>query len=275
MFQSFATVDAEQIALRALLQDVPEWLRQQPGQPLGILVFVRRDIVVAAVHQNAAQLMARYEPYALQWSREEVLRLVAWVVLKAQIGILEGLSIKTLQAKEEQELIETLVPLWGRKVGSDRSREGRSAEWVIAALSDLRGQIQARDLIRFIRLAATASRDDVRWTDRLLVPAAMRSVLLECSRKKIEEIEMENAALKEVFTKLRNLPIEKRQIPFTLENIALQSEEIKILEANGVVLQERNEYYFPEIFRLGLNFERAAGARPRILALARRAARQA
>jgi len=270
LFQHFATEEGEQIALRALLQEVPEWLGQQPGRPLGILVFVRRDMVVGAVRQNAAQLMARYEPYALKWSREEVLRLVAWVALKA--GILANLSVETLQDMEDRELVEALVPLWGRKLGSDPSREGRSAEWVIAALSDLRGQIQARDLIRFVRLAAESSVDDTRWPDRILVPSAMRSVLPECSRKKIDEIETENAALKEVFTKLRNLPSEKRQIPFTREDINLQSDEIKTLEDNGVVLREGDEYYIPEIFRLGLGFERASGARPRLLALARRAA---
>lgn len=273
VFQAFATVDAEQIALRALLQDVPDWLRQQPGLPLGLLVFVRRDIVVAAVRQNAAQLTARYEPYVLQWDRDEVLRLVAWVVLKAQVNLQTGLAVETLRDKEEHELIEALVPLWGRKLGSDRSREGRSAEWVIAALSDLKGQIQARDLIRFMRLAAEESQKDSHWMDRLLAPAAIRSVLPECSRKKIEEIEMENMELKAIFSKLRALPRETRQIPFTRADVSLQSEEIATLEANGVVLQEDNEYYLPEIFRLGLNFERAAGARPRILALARRAAR--
>jgi len=272
LFQHFATAQAEQNALRALLQEVPEWLEQQPGRPLGVLVFVRRDMVVGAVRQNAAQLMARYESYALKWSREEVLRLVAWVALKT--GILASLSVETLQDMEDRELVEALVPLWGRKLGSDRSREGRSAEWVIAALSDLRGQIQARDLIRFVRLAAERSIEDIRWPDRILVPSAMRSVLPECSRKKVEEIEMENVALKEVFTKLRNLPPGKRQIPFTREDVNLQSDEVKTLEDNGVVLREGDEYYLPEIFRLGLGFERASVARPRILALARRAALQ-
>ena len=64
------------------------------------------------------------------------------------------------------------------------------------------------------------------------------------------------------------------QIPFTREDIDLQSDEIKTLEDNGVVLREGDEYYLPEIFRLGLGFERASVARPRILALARRAALQ-
>lgn len=104
---------------------------------------------------------------------------------------------------------------------------------------------------------------------RTLVPSVMRSVLLECSRKKIEEIEMENTILKGVFTKLRNLPPEKRQVPFAREDINLQSDEIKTLEDNGVVLHSGDEYYIPEIFHLGLGFKRKFGARHTQLLLAR------
>lgn len=93
----------------------------------------------------------------------------------------------------------------------------------------------------------------------------------ECSRNKIDEIEIENTALKDVFTKLRNLPKEKRKIPFTRDMIELSVEEMKILEDNGVVIRENDEYYMPEIFRWGLDFSMTAGGRPRILALARRA----
>lgn len=57
---------AQQTPLRALLQDVPEWLALQPGLPLGIVIFVDRRLVPAAVRYNAAQLMARYDPYSLR-----------------------------------------------------------------------------------------------------------------------------------------------------------------------------------------------------------------
>jgi hypothetical protein len=70
-----------------------------------------------------------------------------------------------------------LAPLWGRKLGKDNSKEARSAEWVITALSDLKGQIQARDLVRFLSKAAYVSKDDTRWIDRILAPAAIRKLL--------------------------------------------------------------------------------------------------
>lgn len=269
LFQNFASDQSQQTAIRSLLQDVPEWLGQQPSIPLGIIIFVRRDIVLAAVHQNAAQMMARYEPYALKWNREEALRLVAWVTKR--VNMLPQINSEKLQNMTEEELTEALVPLWGKRLGSERSKEAGSARFVIAAISDLRGQIQARDLVRLLHLAAKESVNDSRWQDRILIPTAIKGALLECSQNKIGEIEIENTALKDVFTKLRNLPKEKRKIPFTRDMMELSVEEMKILEDNGVVIRENDEYYMPEIFRLGLEFSMTAGGRPRIIALARRA----
>jgi MinD-like ATPase involved in chromosome partitioning or flagellar assembly len=269
LFQNFASDRSQQTAIRSLLQDVPEWLGQQPSLPLGIIIFVRRDMVLAAVHQNAAQMMARYEPYALKWNREEALRLVAWVTKR--VNMLRQINSEELQNMSEEELTEALVPLWGKRLGSERSREAGSARFAIAAISDLRGQIQARDLVRLLHLAAKESvNGDSRWQDRILIPTAIKGALSECSRNKIDEIEIENTALKDVFTKLRSLPQEKRKIPFTRDEMEISVEEMKILEDNCVVIRENDYYYMPEIFRLGLEFSLTAAGRPKVIALARR-----
>ncbi len=272
LFQNFASDESQQTALRALLQEVPEWLSQQPGLPLGILIFVRRDILLAAIRQNAAQMMARYEPYALKWNREEALRLVAWVTQIAEIC--RNIHIDKLQDMSEVDLTEALVPLWGKRLGTDRSKEPSSARWVIAALSDFRGQIQARDLVRFLHLAAKGSVNDDRWQDRIVIPKAIKGALPECSSEKIGEIEVENTALQNVFTKLRELGEDHRKIPFTRDTVQLSPEEMKILEDNGVVILEKDEYYMPEIFRLGLGFSLTAPGRAKVITLARRAERK-
>jgi len=272
LFQDFANDKIQQTALRSLLQEVPEWLGLLPDRPLGILIFIRRDIVIAAIRQNSAQMMALYEPYALKWNREEALRLVAWVTMQSGIPLLK--SNEKLQDMGEEELTQALIPLWGKKLGSDTSKEVVSARFVIAALSDFRGQIQSRDLVRLIYVAAKASENDHRWTERVLVPVAIRGALPECSKEKIGEIELENTALKEIFTKLRDLSEEDRKIPFTREQLGLSVEEMKILEDNGVVIREKDNHYMPEIFRLGLGFSLTAAGRPGIMSLARRAAKQ-
>lgn len=269
MFQSFSDSRSEQTALRGLLQDVPEWLEQQPGRPVGLLVFIRSDMVFSAVRQNTAQFLARYEPYALKWNEEEALRLVAWVSEKA--GVLTDPTLDKLKEVGRKALAEVLEPLWGKKLGRDRSKEARSSEWVISALSDFRQQIQARDLVRLMALAAEASIGDPYWKDRILTPGALRRSLAPCSKAKTEEVEAENPLLKPIFERLRALPGEKRTVPFTREDLGLDPEQMRILEENGVVLREGDEYYMPEIFRHGLNFALESGARPRVLTLARRA----
>jgi hypothetical protein len=267
LFQNFASDKNQQIALRALLQEVPLWLEQQPGRPLGILIFIRRDMVLAAIHQNAAQMMARYRPYALKWSREEALRLVAWVI--KTFKIIESIDIEKMEEMSEEEIVSELVPLWGKKLGSDRSKEPRSAKWVLDALSDFNGQIQSRDLIRLLFVAASNSISDTKWQDRLLVPTEIRKALTKCSQEKISEISVENKVLSPLLDKLGELPQTQKKSPFTREDMpSLSSEELKTLEDNGVIIRDGDNYYVSEIFRLGLGFSQNAGP-SRILYLAR------
>ncbi|MDJ0515212.1 MAG: hypothetical protein QNJ74_02805 [Trichodesmium sp. MO_231.B1] len=267
LFQNFANDENQQTALRALLQEVPLWLEQQPGRPLGILIFIRRDMVVAAIHQNAAQMMNRYQPYALKWSREEALRLVAWVI--GNFKIIKMVEKDKLQDMDEEELAIELVTLWGKKLGTDRSKEPRSAKWVLDALSDFNLQIQSRDLVRLLFLAASNSMNDTKFQDRLLIPKGIRDALTQCSSEKIKEISQENTVLKNIFTKLKNLPKDLKKTPFTRKKIEqLSSKELEILEDNGVIIREGDNYHVAEIFLSGLDFTQFSG-RTKIMYLQR------
>lgn len=73
---------------------------------------------------------------------------------------------------------------------------------------------------------------------------------------------------------MRGLGEEERKIPFAREQLQLSIEEMKILEDNGVVIREKDDYYMPEIYRLGLGFSLTAVGRPAVMSLARRAAKQ-
>jgi hypothetical protein len=185
--------------------------------------------------------------------------------------VLGRLSPEKVLVLSEAELVSNLVPLWGRKLGKETSREARSAEWVLAALSDFRGQIQARDLVRLIYEAAKKSQTDTYWTDRLLAPNVIRSVVSICSEQKIEEIGQENRKLKDIFLKLRSCQESQKRTPFAREGVDLTLDEIKTLEENGVILREGEKYHLSEVFRLGLGFKWEAGARPAVLSLSRKA----
>jgi hypothetical protein len=180
------------------------------------------------------------------------------------------LTVDKIRQSALDQLTEELVPLWGRKLGADKSREGRSAEWVIAALSDFRGQIQARDIVRFLHLAAQRSAATSQWEDRVLTPTAIRDAVADCSTAKIGEISQENPALSQVFEKLKALASDLKSVPFRRDEAGLTAEELLMLELNGIVVAEEDGYYMPEIFRRGLDFRLPLGKRPKVLALARR-----
>jgi hypothetical protein len=259
LFQDITTSLPQQLALRVLLQDVPLWLAQRPTRNLAILVYVRRDLVSLAVRQNYAQLLDRYGPYRLQWDRLEALHLTYWLWNNA-VG-----SPGERPDWEEEMLKEHLFPLWGRKLGSDESREARSADWVLNALSDYNNQIQARDLVRFISIAASKSVSDRKWIDRVLTPQAMRDAMPECSLEKITEIKRENEALRKVFEKIEKVPLSQRLVPFDTSFAGLEAEDFRILEENGAIYNDGGFYYLPEIYIHGLGFSYSKPGRRRVL----------
>ena len=268
LFQNFSNDVRQQRALRALLTGCPEWLRSLRGLPLGLVVFVRRDLVVNSVQQNAQQFLERYRAYELRWNRTEALRLVAWVCEHAK-ALRPGADFDILRAGS-QELSRLLIQVWGQKLGSDNSREARSEEWFLAALSDFNLQIQARDIVFFLAQAAKGSAGEestTRWTDRLLTPPAMRRALPLSSREKIDAMAQENAPVGRLFDRLQQLPEDIRKVPFTLKSVGLELAESQLLEANGVLFREGDQYWIPEIYRHGLGFSGSKVGRPRIVSI--------
>jgi len=260
LFQDLPTNRNQQIALRSLLQDVPNWLGQQPSQPIGLIVFVRQDMVRHAIRQNSGQFMSLYRTYALRWDMFEALKLVVWITKQA--GILPDVQTTNLETMKWGDLTKQLIPLWGYTLGTkEKSKEPPSAEWVITVLSDLKGQIQARDLVRFLHESAQGSLEDS-LKDRILIPKAIREAIKPCSKEKIEEIKMENPILKPILNRLADLPKTAKKVPFSSMNMRLTEEEITILEDNGVILRVDERYEMPEIFRLGLEFIREKGRSP-------------
>lgn len=270
-FPELASNKRQQVAVRSLLQDVTNWLEQQVLRPLGILIFIRKDMVLNALPQNSGQFIAVYKNYELNWSSEEALRLFAWTAMKAKA--LDDKKLDQLLDLKLEDLAQELIPLWGRKLGSENSKEAISANWVIYALSDFNGQIQARDIIRFLHFASESSKGDSFWNDRILVPTAIRRSLSPCSQEKINEIKEENTELRRIFGKINEIPIDKKRVPFDQNDLGLEANDLEILERNGVIGRDGEKYYIPEIFREGLGFVLGKGARPKVVAMAMRAQR--
>jgi len=277
IFQDIATNPEQQVALRALINIPNNKLSEIRQSNLGLIILLRRDFVRYALNQNSGQFENLYRSYDLSWDADSFLRLVYWICIK---GGVFNTNEEQLDSFGRDQLLKELEKLWGEKLGGDK--EARTASWVFAALTDFKGSLQARDVVRFLFNAAKISIDNARevqldrWsTTRLLPPQSVRRALDPCSKDKVKEAQDEYPAFKAWLQNIANYPQQKKMIPFKAQDLNLNPETINMLENMGVIYEDKNRndderYYMPEIFRAGLGFNLAKGARPRVLVLKRK-----
>ena len=151
-------------------------------------------------------------------------------------------------------------------MGKPNSREADSSRWVLAALSDFNGQLQARDIIRFLRDATHSAGKEV-YNDRIIMPLDIRSAVKNSSKVKLDEVAQEVSVLGPAFEKLRNVPQDKKLLPFTREKFMLNAQEESLMVQHGFLAKEGDRYYLPEIIRHALGYSYEGGARPKVLSL--------
>jgi len=260
--------------LRLLLQDLTTSIRDLGSEHLGIVTFIRRDYAAEALAQNFRQFESLHRQHALQWSPTEALRLPLWLCSRLDWHLLpQG---RPIESASYEELRRALIPFWGERMGKNM-REPFCDEWIIAALSDLNGRIQARDLVRLIRFATDQNKDLQEWP---IAPKRLRAALKPCAELKVEELEKEIRTLKPILDKLRAVTPDRKAIPFVPRKLAdapkkrLEREEVQFLEDQGLITRldsESGEYYMPEVIRQGLGYKLTGGRRAKVLSLYRAA----
>jgi len=257
-------------AIEALLR-LTNRISELANPHLGAIVFVRLDYAQAAIRQNLGQWLQRFNPFRLHWNPESFLRLA--YMLSSQAGVhsppkrAEDLHIEELKAELEH--------LWGKKMGGEKSKEAHSARWVYAALCDLRGNVQARDLVRFLKIAADeeSKRAGQTWTDRVLAPESMRKAIPRCSKEKVAEAKAEIAALRKWDEVMTQQHIRNLRVPFSAAQAGLDAGLLAALQELGVIYEDLDgnlgdeRLFLPEIYRSGLGIETSAVGRPRMQAL--------
>lgn len=259
-----------QEAIQALLW-LPNRISELENRHIGVVIFVREDYVQATVRQNQAQLLQRYNPFRLQWDAASFLRLAYMLSHQANIigGNLRAESLRISQLKDKLEI------LWGKKLGSEKSKEAYSARWAYAALCDLRGNVQARDLVRFLKFAAEleAARTGSKWQDRVLSPESMRKAIPLCSKEKVKEAGQEIAPLAKWMKLMEDSNVRSLKVPFSQAEAQLTPDLLRALREIGVIYEDQNNklgderLFLPEIYRSGLGFETSVVGRPRTQAL--------
>ncbi len=269
LFKNFNIDENQQKALEALIQTLPNWLESQPERRLGAIIFIRKDLVTAAISQNSGQFIDRYKEFELKWNSEEVLRLVYWIIAPIVLGL--PYKRDEVYSLSEDSLIRALHQLWGMKLGQNNSNEAFTHNWVLGSLANLKKEIQSRDIVRFLYYASKYSSQEksVSFKDRLLFPAAIRKAISDVGREKLSDVKSENPPLTEVLDRLGQKKIEIK-FPCATNDLSKalgtsSIKDIKILEDNGVIILYNGEYYMAEIFRLGMDFEPSRRGRPKVL----------
>lgn len=257
-------------AIQALLR-LTNRVGELSNPHLGVLVFVRIDYVQATIRQNAGQWLQRFQPFRLHWNPESFLRLA--YMLSSEAGIYS--SPKPPESLHLEELKTELESLWGKKLGSEKSKEAHSARWVYAALCDLKGNVQARDLVRFLKFSAAEElkRTGQTWPGRILAPESMRKAIPLCSEEKVAEAKAEIASLRRWVESMTRKNIRKLKVPFSATAAGLDVDLLNALQEIGVIYEDSDgglgeeRLFLPEIYRHGLGFDTSAAGRPRMQAL--------
>lgn len=252
-------------AIQALTQGVIKELDYIHNRHMGMMVFLRRDIAEEAIQNNFRQFSDQYSRYELNWSQTEALRLALWVAGKAISQLDAGEKILLLSREEIEKRLELL---WGKKLGKDESKEAATAKWILAALSDFNGQLQARDIVRFLKYASEDSESvNLQMVDRYLMPRKIRDAIGPCAAEKMTEIKMEMPRIYAILQKFNDRELQERTLPLDLDKISLSVEELDRLERQGFLKISDKKYYLSEIIRQALGFRYKVGARPKVLSL--------
>ncbi|MCD8346629.1 MAG: AAA family ATPase, partial [Lachnospiraceae bacterium] len=267
LFMDLQTQKSEnwKLAIRSLCQNVVNELRILQQGNIGIIIFVRKDMAEEAISVNFEQFKNQYSRYELKWTPTDALRLALWLVSQVDPSFKSNIDI----LKASREALESrLEMLWGKKLGKKDSREANSARWIIAALSDFSGQLQARDIVRFLKSASDHS-SEMKFTypDRYIMPSEIRNAIPYCSKGKYDEIKSEMKATYLILKKFEDMEESSKILPLTLDKINLTGEEISRLESQGYLTTSDKKYYLPEIIRFALGFKYEKGARPKVLSL--------
>ncbi len=263
IFGNTLTNQNEKNAIVGLARDTINVLRAK-YKNIGCVLFLRQDVARNAIDVNYAQFENLYKNYELNWSKTEALRLALWLVHQAIPGFYtENVEI----AQASAEVIDNyLIKLWGRKLGKPNSNEANASRWILAALSDFNGQLQARDIIRFLMYATSDSGKSV-YDDRYIMPNEIRKAVPNCSEEKLEEVKQEIGTLKPIFERLSSAPEEKKILPFDSEAFDLTTKDEQVMKQEGYLRIDNGKYYLPEIIRHALKFKYGRGARPKVLSL--------
>lgn len=264
VFENFEKDPSEKCGIRTLCRGIVNLLSELYVSNIGVIVFMRKDIAELSINTNYEQFRNQYVQYELNWTQKDALQLA--LKLAERAGKVSGVQWRSSSIPVEdagRDIIEEeLTAVWGTKMGTDSSRQADATRWVLASLSDFNGQLQARDIVRFLAYASkyefNTGKKTTGYADRFLTPDDMKQAIRECSREKFLEVENEIHQLKSSFQKLQNMEQKDKYVPLPDEVLEkLGVEDKRNLERFGYLKEADGEYYISESIRYALGYNKA------------------
>ena len=261
LFSGVVSNNVGKSGIKALCKNIINRINEYQLDNIGMIIFLRKDIAELAIDVNFEQFRNQYQAFELNWSQADALKL-AW---KLADNAAEEIGLQLIDNKEDipiynlsSEVIESnLNNLWGKKMGPDGSKTAVTTRWVLASLSDFNGQLQARDIVRFLEYATVDLSVKKDYQDRLLTPDIMKKAIITASEKKLREVKDEIHQLESSFNILESIPTSKKQVPLIDEVLdKLPNEDIKALERFGYLKEADGEYYIAENIRYALGYNK-------------------
>ena len=235
---------------------------------------MRKDIAELSINTNYEQFRNQYVQYELNWTQKDALQLA--LKLAERAGKVSGVQWRSSAIPVEdagRDIIEEeLTAVWGTKMGTDSSRQADATRWVLASLSDFNGQLQARDIVRFLASASkyeiNTGKKNTGYTDRFLTPDDMKQAIRECSIEKFREVEKEIHQLKSSFQKLQSMEQKDKYVPLPDEVLEkLGVEDKRNLERFGYLKEADGEYYISESIRYALGYNKSKRGGTKLVSL--------
>lgn len=262
IFEDFEKDIVQKCGIKTLCRGTINLLTEQQGNNVGIIVFLRKDIAELSIGANFEQFRSQYVRYELNWTQKDALQLA--LKLADRAGNVSGVHWRDnpipVEEANRDMIEEDLARVWGTKMGKDSSNQAYTVRWVLASLSDFNGQLQARDIVRFMKYAAGYELNGkiLAFQDRFLFPDDMKQAIRECSKEKFGEVEKEIYQLQSSFRKLQEIEPKDKQVPLQ-DNVMdkLGIEDKRNLERFGYLKEADGEYYISESIRYALGYNKS------------------
>ncbi len=274
VFENFEKDPSEKCGIRTLCRGIVNLLSELYVSNIGIIVFMRKDIAELSINTNYEQFRNQYVQYELNWTQKDALQLALKLAERAgKVSEVQWRSSAIPVEDAGRDIIEEeLTAVWGTKMGTDSSRQADATRWVLASLSDFNGQLQARDIVRFLASASkyeiNTGKKNTGYTDRFLTPDDMKQAIRECSIEKFREVEKEIHQLKSSFQKLQSMEQKDKYVPLPDEVLEkLGVEDKRNLERFGYLKEADGEYYISESIRYALGYNKSKRGGTKLVSL--------